>query len=472
MALAFYDTRSRRKQPFKPNVEGKVSLYVCGITVYDRCHIGHARSLIFFDTVVRFLRWRGYEVNFVRNITDIDDKIINRAAERGVSWDALAEQFIEEMHRDVQALGCLIPDLEPRATQHIPEMLQMISDLEARGLAYSVGDGDVYFAVDAFAPYGALSGRNLEDMRAGARVELDARKRGPMDFALWKASKPGEPVWDSPWGPGRPGWHLECSAMSVKHLGQPFDIHGGGEDLVFPHHENELAQSCGAADCDFVNYWLHHAFVRIDQEKMSKSLGNVFAIQDVLAEVEAEGLRLHLLQTHYRSPLDFTAEGIAESTRALTRIYEGIARANEAGLTNPGFTADSAEAAGILAALDDDFNSPRTTALAFEALKELNRGLDNDDLEAARKALGVILASGKPLGLFQQDPVAYLANQRTRGTEKSSLSAEDIEAMIEARTAARAGRDFAEADRIRDELLAAGVVLEDGAGGTTWKIEG
>jgi cysteinyl-tRNA synthetase len=471
VGLAFYDTRTRRKREFEPIRPGKVSLYVCGITVYDRCHIGHARSLIFFDTVVRFLRWRGYEVHLVRNITDIDDKIINRAAERGVTPEALAEQYIDEMHQDVRSLGCLIPDLEPRATGHIPEMLELIRNLEERGLAYAVGEGDVYFAVDAFKAYGSLSGRNLDDMRAGARVEVDPRKRGPMDFALWKSSKPGEPAWDSPWGPGRPGWHLECSAMSVRHLGQPFDIHGGGEDLVFPHHENELAQSCGAADKEFVNYWLHHAFVRIDQEKMSKSLGNVFAIRDVLAEVDAEGLRLHLLQTHYRSPLDFTAEGIAESTRALVRIYEGLQRAGAAGVADPGFGATSPEAAGVLAAMDDDFNSPRAIALAFESLRELNRALDGGDLEAARGAVGVILAAGAPLGVFQQEPAAFLDAQKTRGAGKGGLTPEAIEERIAARTAARKNRDFAEADRIRDELAAAGVVLEDAAGGTTWKFE-
>jgi cysteinyl-tRNA synthetase len=476
VALAFYDTRTRRKREFEPIRPGHVSLYVCGITVYDRCHIGHARSLIFFDTVVRFLRWRGYEVHFVRNITDIEDKIIKRAAERGISCDELTGQYIDEMHRDVRALGCLIPDLEPRATDHIPEMVTLIEDLEKRGLAYAVGEGDVYFAVDAFKPYGALSGRNLDDMRAGARVEVDPRKRGPMDFALWKSSKPGEPAWDSPWGPGRPGWHLECSAMSVKHLGQPFDIHGGGEDLVFPHHENELAQSCGAADCDFVNYWLHHAFVRIDQEKMSKSIGNVFAIQDVLAEVEAEGLRLQLLQTHYRSPLDFTAEGIAESTRALVRVYEGLLRARDAGLTDPAFGGQSPEAAGVLAAMDDDFNTPRTLALAFEALRELNRALDAGDTVAgstvsATKAYGIIVAAGAPLGVFQQDPAVFLDIQRERGAGKSALSSEQIEALIVGRAEARKSRDFARADEIRDELAAAGVVLEDSAGGTTWKIE-
>jgi cysteinyl-tRNA synthetase len=470
LALVFYDTKSRKKREFQPLREGKVSIYVCGITVYDRCHVGHARSLIFFDTVVRFLRWRGYDVTFVRNITDIDDKIIKRAAEQGIECDELTGRFIEAMHRDVEALGCLIPDIEPRATENIPEMLELISRLEERGLAYHVGGGDVYFAVDSFKPYGSLSGRNLDDLRAGARVELDKRKRGPMDFALWKGAKPGEPTWDSPWGPGRPGWHLECSAMSAKFLGQPFDIHGGGEDLVFPHHENELAQSCGSCDHEFVNYWLHHAFVRIDQEKMSKSLGNVFAIEDVLNEVEPEGLRLHLLQTHYRSPLDFSAEGIAESTRALLRIYEGIARGEEAGVEIPSYTSESAEAAGVLEVLDDDFNTARATAIAFDALREVNRALDAGDPATAGRAIALIRATGEPLGLFQRDAAAFLSSYRSRGAGKAGLDAAEVDRLIAARVAARESRDFAEADRIRDQLTEAGVVLEDSAGGTTWKF--
>ncbi len=311
IALAFYNTRTRRRETFEPLEEGKVSIYVCGVTVYDRCHVGHARSLIFFDAVVRYLRWRGYQVHFVRNVTDIDDKIIARAAADGIDWKDLAGRYTESMHADLEALGCVMPDIEPRATDHIDEMLELIGQLEAKGLAYRAGPGDVFFSVGEYKAYGKLSGRNIEDLLAGARVEVDPRKKNPMDFALWKASGEGEPHWPSPWGAGRPGWHLECSAMSTKYLGQPFDIHGGGEDLVFPHHENELAQSSGANDGEFVRYWMHHAFVRLDQEKMSKSLGNVLAIEDLLAEVEAEGLRLNLLSTHYRSPLDFSPEAIA-----------------------------------------------------------------------------------------------------------------------------------------------------------------
>ncbi len=470
MALSFYNTRTRREEVFEPVVPGRVSMYVCGITVYDRCHVGHARSLVFFDTVVRFLRWRGYEVTFVRNITDIDDKIINRAAERGEPWQDLVERFIAEMHRDIEALGCVRPDIEPRATHHIPEMIEMIRDLESRGLAYVVGEGDVYFSVGDYSPYGELSGRNLEDMTAGARVDVDQRKKSPGDFALWKSAKPGEPTWESPWGPGRPGWHLECSAMSIKHLGQPFDIHGGGEDLVFPHHENELAQSCGATDKEFVRYWLHHAFVRIDQEKMSKSLGNVFAIQDVLEEVEAEGLRLHLLSTHYRSPLDFSADGIAESTRALVRVYETLARAAEAGVADPGYSAHAAQVEPVLAAMDDDFNTVKAIGSVFEAVREINKALDAGRPADAVAPLGLICAAGGALGLFAREPAAFLEGHRSRGIRRQGVGADEIEALIERRAEARRSRDFAEADRIRNELAERGVVLEDGPGGTTWSL--
>ncbi len=469
MALAFFNTRTRRKETFEPLEPGKVSMYVCGVTVYDRCHVGHARSLIFFDAVVRYLRWRGYEVRFVRNITDIDDKIINRANERGVGWKELTETYTEAMHRDMRALGCLLPDIEPRATDHIDEMLELIRQLEERGLAYSVEEGDVYFSVGDFAGYGGLSGRDLTELEAGARVDIDTRKRGPMDFALWKSAKPGEPVWESPWGAGRPGWHLECSAMSTKYLGQPFDIHGGGEDLVFPHHENEMAQSCGASGEEFVRYWLHHAFVRIDQEKMAKSLGNAFAIEDVLEEVEAEGLRLHLLSTHYRSPLDFSAEGIAESTRALVRAYETIARAEEAGISAPGYGHGDDEAATLVEAMDDDFNTAKAVALVFESVREINRQLDAGATDAVAKPLGLLRAVGAAIGIFERPAAEFLEDYRSRGAQRSGVDAAEIEGLIADRKAAREARDWAAADRIRDDLAARGIVLEDGPEGTTWK---
>jgi cysteinyl-tRNA synthetase len=469
MGLVLYNTRTRREEPFVPLVAGRISMYVCGITVYDRCHVGHARSLVFFDAMVRYLRWRGYDVHFVRNITDIDDKIINRANERGENWKELADRFIAEMHRDVAALGCAMPDLEPRATDHIPEMLALIQALESRGLAYDAGGGDVYFAVDRFRPYGALSGRNLDDLLSGARVDVDERKRSPMDFALWKSAKPGEPSWESPWGPGRPGWHLECSAMSMRYLGQTFDIHGGGEDLVFPHHENELAQSCGAHDTEFVRYWTHHAFVRIDQEKMSKSLGNVFAIEDVLKEVEAEGLRLHLLSVHYRSPLDFSAAGIAESTKALVRVYETLARLEDKGLAIPRYGHASPEAAALVEAMDADLNTAKAVALLFDGVRDANRALDAGDAEAAVRAAGMVRAVGDAIGLFGVRPSEFLERYNARGASKAGLSAEAIEALIAERTAARKAKDFQRSDAVRDELLAQGIVLEDGPGGTTWR---
>jgi len=469
VALVVYNTRTRREEVLEPLTPGKISIYVCGITVYDRCHVGHARSLVFFDTVVRYLRWRGYQVEFVRNITDIDDKIIKRARERGESWRELADRCIAEMHRDVAALGCVQPDIEPRATDHIGDMIDLVAALERRGLAYDAGDGDVYFAVGGFARYGALSGRNLDEMQAGARVDVDARKRSPMDFALWKSAKPDEPWWPSPWGNGRPGWHLECSAMSMKYLGRVFDIHGGGEDLIFPHHENELAQSCGAYDTDFVRYWIHHAFVRIDQEKMSKSLGNVFAIEDVLKEVEAEGLRLHLLSVHYRSPLDFSASGIAESTKALVRAYETLARADEAGVSTHEYGSDAPQAAPLVEAMDTDFNTSRAVGLLFESVREANRALDAGDHARAAEAVGVMRAAGRGLGLFLRSPSEFLAGYNARGASHAGLNTAEIERLIAERREARAAKDFRRADQVRAELLAQGIVLEDGPGGTTWR---
>ena len=471
MALAFYNTRTRSKETFEPLEPGKVSIYVCGITVYDRCHVGHARSLIFFDAVVRYLRWRGYDVRFVRNVTDIDDKIIERAAADGVGWKELAERYTESMHSDLRALGCVVPDIEPQATDHIEEMLALVGQLEAKGLAYKAGEGNVFFSVGDFEAYGRLSGRKTDDLMAGARVEVDKRKKNPMDFALWKASAEGEPAWASPWGEGRPGWHLECSAMSTKYLGQPFDIHGGGEDLVFPHHENELAQSTGASGREFVRYWMHHAFVRLDREKMSKSLGNVFAIEDLLGEVEAEGLRLNLLSTHYRSPLDFSPVAIAESTKALVRAYETIARAQEAGLADPGLGPDDERVAALVEAMDDDLNTARAVAVAFDAVRELNRALDAGDPQTAGDALALLKASGRAVGLFMQPAVEFLEGRRQKKASSAGVDAAEIEALIADRNRARDERDFATADRIRDELAARGVALEDGPGGTAWTLE-
>jgi cysteinyl-tRNA synthetase len=470
VGLAFYNTLTRRKEPFVPLTPGKASLYVCGVTVYDFCHVGHARSLIFFDSVVRYLRWRGYELTFVRNITDIDDKIINRAAERGEPWDGLANRFATAMREDAAALGCVPPDIEPRATAHIDEMIEIIRRLEQRGLAYHVGNGDVFFSCADYARYGELSHRDADEMLAGARVDVDVRKRSPMDFALWKGAKPGEPSWKSPWGEGRPGWHIECSAMAVKYLGQPFDIHGGGEDLIFPHHENESAQSCGAADGDFVRYWLHHAFVRIDREKMSKSLGNVFTIRDVLAQIEAEGLRLHLLSTHYRSPLDFSIDGVGESTRALLRAYETLARADDAGVVDPGYTYESPEVVELVEMMDDDFNTARAVGVAFDAVREINRVLDAGRPADAARPVGLLRSAGATLGLFLRRPSEFLEAFRRKRASNTGISADEVEALIAERMAARKSRNFARADQIRAELAERGVVLEDGPGGTTWKL--
>ncbi len=471
MALKLYNTMTRTEEAFVPLVPGKASIYVCGITVYDFCHVGHARSLIFFDAMVRYLRWRGYDVTFVRNITDIDDKIINRAAERSEAWDALAKRFAGAMREDAAALGCLPPDIEPAATAHIPEMIEIIRRLEAKGLAYHVGDGDVYFSCGDYARYGELSHRDSDELLAGARVDVDRRKKSPMDFALWKGAKPGEPSWPSPWGEGRPGWHIECSAMSVKYLGQPFDIHGGGEDLIFPHHENECAQSAGAAGADFVRYWIHHAFVRIDREKMSKSLGNVFTIRDTLAQIESEGLRLHLLSTHYRSPLDFSIEGVTESTRALLRAYETLARAAEAGVKDPGYTFESREVAELLAVMDDDLNTARAIGSAFDAVRDINRALDAGKPSDAARPVGLLRAAGAGLGLFQCPAAEFLESYRRRGAGRSGIVESEIEALLAERVAARKGKDFARADRIRKDLADRGVTLEDGPTGTTWKIE-
>ena len=471
MTLRIYNTMTRTEEPFVPLVPGKASIYVCGITVYDFCHVGHARSLIFFDALVRYLRWRGYDVTFVRNITDIDDKIIHRAAERGEPWDALAKRFAEAMREDAAALGCVPPDIEPAATRHIPEMIEIIRRLESKGLAYHVGGGDVYFSCGDYARYGELSHRDADDLMAGARVDVDQRKKNPMDFALWKGAKPGEPSWPSPWGEGRPGWHIECSAMSVKYLGQPFDIHGGGEDLIFPHHENECAQSSGASGGDFVRYWIHHAFVRIDREKMSKSLGNVFTIRDTLAQVESEGLRLHLLSTHYRSPLDFSIDGVTESTRALLRAYETLARAADAGVKDPGFGFESREVTELVAVMDDDLNTARAVGLAFDAVRDINRALDAGKPADATRPVGLLRAAGAGLGLFQRQAAEFLDSYRRRGAGRSGVTAAEIEAFIAERAAARKGKNFVRADEIRRELSDRGVTLEDGPGGTTWKLD-
>lgn len=473
MALRLHDTLSGETRPFVPLRPGRVGLYVCGVTVYDRSHIGHARALVAFDVLVRYLRFAGYAVTFVRNFTDVDDKIIRRAAERGVSIQELTDACIADFHADMQALRCLPPTHQPRATDHIPDMLDLIRELEAKGLAYAV-DGDVYYAVEGFGGYGKLAHRGLDDMAAGARIEVDPRKRHPMDFALWKAAKPGEPAWDSPWGSGRPGWHIECSAMSSGYLGQPFDIHGGGADLIFPHHENEIAQSEGARGCALARFWLHNGMVTVEGEKMSKSLGNFLTIGDALQRVATpEVLRFVLLSSHYRMPLDFAAQKLDDAHKGLTRAYETLARAEVAagGPSEPDGPSDDDFVARFREAMDDDCNTPRALGVIFDGVRELNRALDAGRTEAAaglRRTLGTV---GAVLGLLEEPPGAFLDAQKQSGLADGGLAVEEIEALVAERAAARAARDFGRADAIRDRLAGCGIVLKDGPDGTTWTVQ-
>ena len=456
--LTVYNTLAREKQEFRPIEPSKVRMYVCGMTVYDLCHVGHARMLSSFDVVYRWLKASGFDVSYVRNITDIDDKIIKRAAENNEPIDALTERTIRYMHEDCAALNLLPPTVEPRATQHIDDMLALIGQLIEKGRAYPAENGDVYYAVHAFPGYGKLSGKSLEDLRAGERVAVDAFKRDPLDFVLWKAAKPGEPYWDSPWGKGRPGWHIECSAMSCHHLGEHFDIHGGGADLQFPHHENEIAQSEGAHDHAYVNYWMHNGFVQIDGEKMSKSLGNFFTIRDVLKHFDGEVVRFLIVRAHYRSPINFADTLLEDARQGLIRLYTALK-----GIDLPQVGVidwNQPHAARFKSAMDDDFNTPEAVAVLFDLAGEVNRSRDP-------QAALLLSQLGGILGLLGRDPLEFL--QTGTPVAEDSLSAEAIEALIAARKAARAAKDFAESDRIRAELDAAGILLEDGAQGTTWR---
>jgi cysteinyl-tRNA synthetase len=452
--LHITNSLTRTKEVFVPITPGRIRMYVCGMTVYDLCHLGHARVFVVFDMVTRWLRASGYQVEYVRNITDIDDKIIRRAQENGETPAALAERFIAEMHEDERALGVLPPDHEPRATAYVAQMLGLIAQLEKNGLAYGAPNGDVYYSVRGFADYGRLSGKSLDELRAGERVEVDPNKRDPMDFVLWKAAKPGEPAWESPWGPGRPGWHIECSAMSAELLGNHFDIHGGGQDLQFPHHENEIAQSEGAHGCTFVNYWLHNGFVRVDNEKMSKSLGNFFTIREVLKKYDAEVVRFFILRAHYRSPLNYSDAHLDDAKGALTRLYTAL---KNAPVTAASPDWEQSAAQRFRAAMDDDFNTPEAIAQLFELASEANRG----DAAAAQ----TLRSLGGVLGLLQRDTADFMQ----AGVSGDGMSETEIEALIAARQAARTERNFAESDRIRDALIAAGIVLEDGPGGTIWR---
>ena len=458
--LKVYNDLSNRKEDFVPLEPGKVRMYVCGMTVYDLCHLGHARVMVVFDVIYRYLKSLDYEVTYIRNITDIDDKIIDRANENGESFNALTERYIAEMHRDTEALGVLQPDDEPRATTHIEEIIDMIRRLLDNGHAYRVENGDVYYSVGSFKGYGKLSGKSIEDLRAGARVDVDEQKREPLDFALWKAAKPGEPAWDSPWGEGRPGWHIECSAMSTCCLGDTFDIHGGGADLTFPHHENEIAQSEGATGKPFVRYWLHNGFVRINDEKMSKSLGNFFTVREILKRFQAEEIRYFILTSHYRSPLNYDEEHLVNARGALTRFYTAMR-----GLPDATSAVAKDYAERFNRSMDDDFNTPEALAVLFELVREINRVRQKDETRAG--ALAVELRRlGGVLGILQDNPEAYL---RGAAGDTPELDDEAVETLILARMDARKNKDWTEADRIRDELKELGVVLEDGPQGTSWR---
>ncbi|MEW5781655.1 MAG: cysteine--tRNA ligase [Pseudomonadota bacterium] len=456
--LKIYNSLTRTLQEFVPIEPGKVRLYVCGMTVYDYCHLGHARVLVVFDMVVRWLKASGYQVTYVRNITDIDDKIIKRAAENGESIRSLTDRFIAAMHEDADALGVARPDFEPRATEYVPAMQELIAKLEKNGYAYVAANGDVCYAVRKFPGYGKLSGKSLEDLRAGSRVDVMEGKHDPLDFVLWKHAKPEEGAevkWDSPWGPGRPGWHIECSAMSSRLLGEHFDIHGGGQDLQFPHHENEIAQSEGAHGHTFVNYWMHNGFVRVDDEKMSKSLGNFFTIREVLGKYHPEVVRFFILRAHYRSPLNYSDAHLEDARAALSRLYTAL----------KGFAVEArvewheAHAQRFKAAMDDDFATPEAIAVLFDLANEVNRSKDAR-LATQLKGLGGVL------GLLQRDPLEFLQAGPVAG---EGMSTTEIDAKVAARTAAKKAKNFAEADRIRDELKAAGIILEDGPQGTTWR---
>lgn len=455
--LTVYNTLAREKQVFTPIEPGRVRMYVCGMTVYDLCHVGHARMLGAFDIIYRWLHASGYEVNYVRNITDIDDKIIKRSAEQGITPDALVERTINEMHDDLSQLYLLPPTHEPRATQHVGGMISMIETLISKGRAYAAANGDVYYAVREFDGYGKLSGKSLDDLQAGQRVEVDPHKRDPLDFVLWKAAKPGEPHWPSPWGEGRPGWHIECSVMSEYHLGSHFDIHGGGEDLQFPHHENEIAQSEGCHDHAYVNYWMHNGFLQLGGEKMSKSLGNFFTIRDVIKAFDGEAVRFLIVRAHYRSPLNYSEDLLRDAKSSLDRLYTALKNTPPTGRAPIDWESDYGKRFKV--AMDDDFNTPDAVAVLFEMVSDINR-TNSGELAAQLKGLANIL------GLLQRDPAAYFqAGSHTH----DALGAEQIEALIAARLDARKAKNFAESDRIRNELLANGVVLEDGPSGTTWR---
>lgn len=477
--MKIYNTLTRKKEEFQPRVPGKVGMYVCGMTVYDYCHIGHARVMVVFDTVVRYLRYKGYEVTYVRNVTDIDDKIIQRANENGEEFTALTQRFIDAMHEDERALSVLPPDVEPKATQSIPAIISMIETLITKGLAYVGGNGDVFYSVNKFKPYGKLSGKNLADLQAGERVDVDLAKQDPLDFVLWKMAKAGEPSWESPWGLGRPGWHIECSAMSTCCLGNHFDIHGGGMDLQFPHHENEIAQSEGATDEKFVNVWMHNGFVRVDNEKMSKSLGNFFTVREVLKQYQPEVIRFFILLSHYRSPLNYSDEQLNDAKAGLTRLYTAL---RDVEVIDAPIEDDYKNR--FEQAMDDDFNTPVAISVLFEIANELNKAKQQNDIQKIKSfALNLRKLAGF-LGLLQNNPDDFLkgrvihANVVESAVAADHLTAdvtygdESVERQIKVRLDAKKSKNWALADQVRDALKQQGVILEDKPDGTTsWRRE-
>ena len=480
MSLRVYNTLKGQKEDFKPLEPGKVSMYVCGVTVYDYCHIGHARANIVFDIIYRYLQFSGLDVTYVRNYTDVDDKIIKRANERGISSKELSEEFIRAFDEDMATLGLAIPTHQPKATDYIPEIIAICQKLIDKGLAYAAG-GDVYYRVGKFDGYLNLSKRNMDEMQAGVRITPGEQKEDPLDFALWKGAKPDEPSWESPWGAGRPGWHIECSAMSSSLLGDTFDIHGGGRDLIFPHHENEIAQSEGASGKPFVNYWLHNGFVNINQEKMSKSLGNFFTIRDILKRYNPEVLRFFILSAHYRSPIDFSDQNLVDAEAGLCRFYEALQAGDEAiAGAEIGVAAEDGQKLdeSYRAAMDDDFNSALAIAHLFEAVRTVNRLIATKKFHKKAELVATVAdllprirTLGEVLGILQSDPSDWLKQQRLAGLAELDIEVSDIEASIEARLQARQDKDYARSDEIRDELDARGILLLDSVTGTSWKLK-
>ena len=461
MSLKIYNTLTAQKEVFQPIEANKVKMYVCGMTVYDYCHIGHARVLVSFDVITRYLRHIGYDVTYIRNITDVDDKIFARAAENGEAYDVLTQRFIDAMHEDEMALSVISPDQEPRATTHIQDIINMIQRLIENDYAYAADNGDVYYAIDKFADYGKLSKRNTDELLAGARIDVEKHKRNPLDFVLWKTAKSGEASWESPWGDGRPGWHIECSAMSTCCLGDTFDIHGGGPDLKFPHHENEIAQSEGATGKKYVNYWMHAGAVRVNKEKMSKSLGNFFTIREVLEKYPAEVIRYFLVSSHYRSQVDYSEDNLVEANATLDRLYQSLRGLNDSDFSSK--ILDHSYVSRFKTSMDDDFNTPEALAVMFDLVRELNVAR-TDGSEKVASLATTLKALGKTLGILQLDPEVYF-----KGESSDGLSNDDIDQMVQDRTDARTNKNWAESDRIRDLLLEQGIALDDSKGGTSWR---